>query len=165
FQADVISRWVIEDNAAASAPADAKPKRTREQVKKDKEKARAKEIARAAPDWTLVIQPVFVTGTVDVANLPFLPTHFITVPKSSSPGHLEWWHYQHRQTGNNWGDAVAECGYSRTILGSPREGMPEAAPVIHRAAGFVGKLQKRAATINRGRPGTTPPTPPDGSPP
>ncbi|MGE0785024.1 MAG: hypothetical protein AB7S26_04995 [Sandaracinaceae bacterium] len=174
FENTVKDRWAEEDRAASGAappttttttsPPPDKPKLTREQARSARtreaaqervDRARDREVAKVAADWTLVLQPLFFAGPAPSSEVPFMPTHTVTVPRSSTPNHLEWWHYQHREAGSSWGDSVAECGLSRAVLGAERMGEPSGSPVTHRGGGYGPDLARRNGSINAGQPRNT----------
>jgi hypothetical protein len=117
---------------------DAKAKTGKVTKKKAELMKKAARDAAAAmpPDWTLVLQPVFAKKP-DPARMTFLPEHSVVLPPGSNANHLEWWHYQHRTAGPTWGDLLAECGYSTSVMRTPRTGFPDAdGTPVHRGLGY-----------------------------
>lgn len=129
-------------NKADAAPPPPAPADKAKQGKPTKRKAELmKKAARDAaaalpPEWTLVVQPVFVKQP-DPAKMTFMPEDSVVLPPGSNANHLEWWHYQHRTAGPTWGDLLSECGYSLAVMGTPRAGNPDAAGTpVHRGLGY-----------------------------
>lgn len=132
------------DAAAAAAAPDAKPPPPKTKAQIQAEKKAAAEAAAAgarktAADWTVVIQPIFVKKP-DPALITFLPEDRVKLPPGSNANHLEWWHYQHRSAGPNWGALLSECGFSLAVMGTPRAGADDAAASpVHRGLGYTAK--------------------------
>jgi hypothetical protein len=155
--AETVKSWQAEDAQRISEPRRLSWDEIRSWTEREAARTRARAVT--ASDWTLVLQPVFLaaTKTVDLARVPFLPTHTVVLPRSSSPNHLEWWHFQLRDVEPTWGEAAEEVGWSKAFLEQPREGPAAAAPVVHRGGGFQHEVGAKVGGYNLGRPGNSRP--------
>ncbi len=88
-------------------------------------------------DWTIVVQPVFERDAVDADDVFLLPTRSVVLPYQTEASSLEWWHYQHADSGGPWGKRVEDLGYSETVLLADKEGPRSPSPKVHRGLGYT----------------------------
>lgn len=131
-----------KSSAPPTPPPAARPRKTAAEVAADRKTAhQAADRAerQTATDWTVIVQPVFVSQP-DVKSLTFLPDDFVRLPPGSNANHLEWWHFQHASAGPNWGALLEECGYSLDVMKSPKAGVGNAdGKPVHRGLGYSEK--------------------------
>ncbi len=92
---------------------------------------------KSAMDWTIVVQPVFERDAVDADDVFLLPTRSVVLPYQTEASSLEWWHYQHADSGGPWGKRVEDLGYSETVLLADKEGPRSPSPKVHRGLGYT----------------------------